>query len=193
MSDSSSPRQRFLEITSKLLEQQGYHATGLNQIVAESGAPKGSLYHYFPDGKEELAADAVAMVGERLIRATVQQLERYRDPAEAARQFVLGMSKRVAERNFCGGNPVTLSALESSAQPEQMQLLAQASSQVYAELVRVFEDCLRVGGVSEPRVRALAMMIVASIEGGMILSRTLRSSEPLERIAEEVFTLIKNA
>ena len=47
-------RDQFIETTCNLLEAQGYHATGLNQIVKESGAPKGSLYYHFPEGKEEL-------------------------------------------------------------------------------------------------------------------------------------------
>ncbi|NBC28744.1 MAG: TetR family transcriptional regulator, partial [Spirochaetes bacterium] len=53
------PKERFLEATARLLERQGYQSTGLNQVVRESGAPKGSLYYYFPGGKEELVADAV--------------------------------------------------------------------------------------------------------------------------------------
>ncbi len=54
-----STRDHIIDTTSQLLEQQGYFATGLNQIVQESGAPKGSLYYYFPEGKEELTAEAI--------------------------------------------------------------------------------------------------------------------------------------
>jgi TetR/AcrR family transcriptional regulator, lmrAB and yxaGH operons repressor len=51
-------RDQIIQTTCTLLESQGYHATGLNQILKESGAPKGSLYYYFPQGKEELAEEA---------------------------------------------------------------------------------------------------------------------------------------
>ena len=185
------PRQKFLEVTSRLLETQGYHATGLNQIVAESEAPKGSLYHYFPSGKEELAAEAVASVGRRMIEGTARQLKAYRDPAEAVRQFVLGIAKNVIGKNFCGGNPITLSALESSAQPTEFPLLSHAAGQVYSELVQVFAEHLRGAGVAESRVGSFATMIVASIEGGMILARTSRNAAPLEQIAEEVYAMVK--
>ncbi|UUZ80779.1 TetR/AcrR family transcriptional regulator [Paenibacillus sp. P26] len=63
MERSLSARERLIQATSNLIELQGYHATGLNQIIKEGGAPKGSLYYYFPNGKEELVAESVvAMV-----------------------------------------------------------------------------------------------------------------------------------
>lgn len=56
MKEKTSDRDNILRTASRLFRKQGYHATGLNQITAESGAPRGSLYYYFPGGKEELAA-----------------------------------------------------------------------------------------------------------------------------------------
>ncbi len=56
----SSTRDQIIEATAGLLETQGYRATGLNQIIEESGAPKGSLYYYFPGGKEEFSTEASA-------------------------------------------------------------------------------------------------------------------------------------
>jgi TetR/AcrR family transcriptional regulator, lmrAB and yxaGH operons repressor len=186
-----SPRQRLIDTTSRLLESQGYHATGLNQIVAESEAPKGSLYHYFPEGKEALAAQAITERGRQLVEGTARLLAMYRDPAESLRQFVLFMAKNVSNKDFCGGNPITLAALESSAQADHLQLLSGATSQVYAQLVEVFENHLLAAGIDPSKGRSLAVLVVASIEGGMILARTQRSAVPLEQIAEEVFGLIK--
>ena len=54
-------REQILKTTCDLMEKQGYHGTGLNEIVKESGSPKGSLYHYFPDGKEQIVAEAVVV------------------------------------------------------------------------------------------------------------------------------------
>ena len=59
----SNAREQILQTTCNLLEKQGYHGTGLNEIVKESGAPKGSLYYYFPEGKEQITAEAVLQSG----------------------------------------------------------------------------------------------------------------------------------
>ncbi|HEY8491429.1 MAG TPA: helix-turn-helix domain-containing protein, partial [Dehalococcoidia bacterium] len=66
MSRPTDSRQRMIRAMSRLMQRQGFHATGLNQVLAESGAPKGSLYFHFPGGKEQLAAEAVQASGDRL-------------------------------------------------------------------------------------------------------------------------------
>ena len=60
----SSAREEILQATTALLEKQGSHATGLNEIIRESGAPKGSLYYYFPEGKDQLVSEAVLVAGQ---------------------------------------------------------------------------------------------------------------------------------
>ena len=59
----TSTHDQIILVTCTLLEKQGYPATGLNEIVKESGAPKGSLYYYFPDGKEQIVSEAVLFAG----------------------------------------------------------------------------------------------------------------------------------
>ena len=61
-----SSRDAFLRATARLLRRQGYGATAVSEIVARSGAPKGSLYFHFPDGKEQLAVEAMTRAGEQL-------------------------------------------------------------------------------------------------------------------------------
>ena len=63
---TTSSRDAFVSSTAKLLRRQGYAATGLNEIVARSGAPRGSLYFHFPGGKQELALAAMEHSGEQL-------------------------------------------------------------------------------------------------------------------------------
>jgi TetR/AcrR family transcriptional repressor of lmrAB and yxaGH operons len=68
----TAARDQILQATGVLLEKQGCHATGLNEIIRESGAPKGSLYYYFPDGKDQLISEAV-LEGARTVAARIRE------------------------------------------------------------------------------------------------------------------------
>ena len=52
----AATRDRIVDASAELFRRQGYNATGVKQIVTEAQAPFGSLYHFFPGGKEQLAA-----------------------------------------------------------------------------------------------------------------------------------------
>lgn len=65
MGNNSNTREKFIETASNLFEIKGYNATGLNEILQESGAPKGSLYYHFPNGKEEIALEAIKLAGKK--------------------------------------------------------------------------------------------------------------------------------
>src|SRR5688572_1470947 len=86
-----------MEATFHLIEQQGYHGTGLNQIVKESGAPKGSLYYYFPGGKEELVSEAIALFGGSLLERIQGVLTEVKDPAEAVSAIFTNFAKKLDE------------------------------------------------------------------------------------------------
>ena len=86
-------KNRILITAAKLFQQQGYHATGLNQIVAESGAPKGSLYYYFPGGKEELAVAAIGLIRDEIEGRLRKFLSTIDDPVEAIRALIGQMAR----------------------------------------------------------------------------------------------------
>ncbi len=88
MTSRGDSREKILHTASRLFQLQGYHATGLNQIVKESGAPKGSLYHFFPNGKEELAIEAVTYTGKIVEHLIQQSMDESSDPVEAIQLFI---------------------------------------------------------------------------------------------------------
>lgn len=179
----SSTREQFIEATCDLLEEQGYHATGLNQIVAESGSPKGSLYYYFPEGKEELAAEAIARTGEMVAARIRDNLGDTADPAEAVRQFVRRIAGHVEASGYRSGGPLMTVAMETATSSERLNL---ACREAYGRLQEAFAEALRAGGFAPERAAELAAFITASIEGGIILSRTEHSGAPLRRVADEL-------
>jgi TetR/AcrR family transcriptional repressor of lmrAB and yxaGH operons len=177
----------LVNATGDLLEAKGYHATGLNEIVERGEAPKGSLYHYFPDGKEGLAAAAIAERAAAMAERTRTHLAALPDPADAVRAFILEMAEHVQESGCRAGGPIAAVALESSNTSERLRL---ACEEAYASLEAAFRDRLLAGGLTEDRATALATLITAAIEGGIILARTGRDTAPLRRVAEELHRAI---
>ena len=148
----SETRDRIIATTSALLTRQGYHATGLNQIVRESGTPRGSLYHYFPHGKEELAAEAVRHRGEQMRAHVTSELGRYDDPARAIVELVRTMVANLVRRDFETGAPVAAVAMEASSASETLRA---ACETVYAAVREPIEAVLRTYGL-EADVRGAA-------------------------------------
>ncbi len=183
-------RDQIIAATAALLERQGYYATGLNQIVHESGAPKGSLYYYFPAGKEELTAEAIERSSRLLATHTRAELAAVADPAEAVRQFIRNLAVHVQASACQSGAPIAAVALETAAVSDR---LAAACSAAYARLHDAFRDQLVHGGIAPARAASLATLIVAAIEGGIVLTRAQRSAAPLEQIADELYRVVSAA
>lgn len=179
----NTTREQIIETTSQLLEKQGYYATGLNQIVQESGAPKGSLYYYFPQGKEELTAEAIERSANTFTSIIETELARHEDPAEALYHFLLGLAEHVQASECHGGAPIATVALETAGHSNRLTVACQAA---YGKYQQAFAARFVLSGFTPERAEQLATLIVASIEGGIILSRTRRSAAPLQQIAVDL-------
>lgn len=184
----TSTRDQIIETTCELLELQGYHGTGLNQIIRESGSPKGSLYHYFPGGKEELAAEAVRHAGQIVLQRIRHNLAAMEDPADAISAFITQVALNVEKSGFRAGGPITTIAMETTATNERLR---DECDQIYAGWQAAFADKLVSGGFAPERAGQLAALIIAAIEGGIILCRTGRARAPLEHVAQEIGRLLR--
>ena len=184
----SSTKDQFINTTCNLLEKQGYHATGLNQIVKESGAPKGSLYYHFPEGKEELASEAVRRASENLTSLIQENLNEDRTIAEAVRDFVLGVAHGVEVTNFQSGGPLTAIAMETATTSDRLNL---ACRDAFSQIQSAFAAKLAIAAFEPDRAISLSKFITSAIEGGIILSRTHHSGDPLRTVAEELYLMLK--
>lgn len=183
----TAKRDDIIDTTCRLLEVQGYHATGLNQIIEDSGAPKGSLYYYFPEGKEALAAEAVA----RSAAGIAANIERSLagtagDPAAAVVGFIRELAGHVTASGYRQGGPITGVALEAASSSERLRL---ACRDAYRAWQAIIADTLR-SQYGEARARRLAVLILAAIEGGIILARVEQSERPLLDVADEIERLL---
>jgi TetR/AcrR family transcriptional repressor of lmrAB and yxaGH operons len=180
-------REQIIETTCELLELQGYHATGLNQIIKESGSPKGSLYYYFPGGKEALAMAALDRVGELVLGRIRASLDEVSDPVQAIPRFIFLLAEQVERSGFRAGGPITTVAMETASSNEALR---EACDRIYTGWQSAFADKLAAGGFEPRRAATLASMILCSIEGGIILCRTRQSRDPLEAVSQEIGTLL---
>lgn len=176
----TTPREKIIQTACNLLEQQGYHASGLNEIIQASGAPKGSLYHYFPGGKTEIAVEAVGRAAETTARIVEEHLAAYADPAEGVRTLLEEIARRVEESGYAAGGPLMLVALETVNSSEPIN---RACRQAYRHIQFVFSRRLMAAGMNEAAADSLALLIVSTIEGATLLSRTLHSPQPLREAA----------
>ncbi len=186
----NSTRDQIIRTVCTLMETQGYHATGLKQIVAESGSPKGSLYHYFPDGKEGLTAEAIARVGEVVEGRIQSSLAAEPEAGLAVERFILTIAHYVASAGYRSGGPLTMIAMETAATSER---LSNACSLAFQRWHAVFAEKLIANGYSTERAASLATLILATIEGAVLLSRTHHSVAPLEQVAAELRALLQSA
>ncbi|MFF2776150.1 TetR/AcrR family transcriptional regulator [Streptomyces sp. NPDC058052] len=176
-------RDRLLDATQELIETGGYLGAGLNQVIAASGAPRGSLYFHFPGGKDQLVGESVRRAG----RVIGGDLETLADTSTSVAEFVGAVLRHLGERleesGWRKGCPVATVALETASTNDPLQ---QACSEVYTS----WEGALRARLAGHPDADDLAVTILALAEGALLLARTHRSKEPLDRVARQIGALV---
>lgn len=183
----STTRDQILQTTCALLEKQGFHGTGLNEIVKESGAPKGSLYYYFPDGKEQITAEALLQSGQATAERIRNGLAASTSASKAIHDFILLIAENVERSGFAAGSPLTAVAMETATKSDRIN---QACREAYGMLRAAFQENLLEWGFTKTKADELSTFVTASIEGGIILSRTYHTADPLRLVAKQLKTLL---
>ena len=172
-------RDRMVQSAVVLLAKKGVQATSFSEVLEASGAPRGSLYHHFPGGKDELIAAAVDLAGDGAI-ALLDGLEG-RPNAEILDEF-LAMWRSVLNRSqFSAG----CSVLAVTIAPSSPELLDHAATVFRAWRGRLSE-LLRAGGLSDADARRFATTVVAASEGAVVLSRAEQSFDAFDLVGEDL-------
>jgi len=174
-------RDRLLDAGSALFRRQGYTATGLKQIATEGGAPIGSLYHFFPGGKDELVRAAVTRSGERYGRLIDRVFERSPDVVEGLLEWFRMAAEALEASDYADGCPIATVALEAAGGDDGVR---EACGDVFESWLEKVAAELREAGLSAEQARSLAVFALSALEGAFVLARTARSTEPLKRSAE---------
>ena len=186
MPRQSDSRERMLRAAGRLLQRQGYAATGWRQVVAEGDAPWGSQAHFFPGGKEQLAAEALAAEGERLRRDIAAALSQVH-PADMIVGWAAMAARQLEAGDWADGCPIATAALERA---HLSDALADACNGAFTGWVDAFADAIATRGVDRQEARALATTVVAGMEGALLLARAARDTAPLTTVAGELAPLL---
>jgi TetR/AcrR family transcriptional repressor of lmrAB and yxaGH operons len=164
----------------KLFQGSGFAGTGINDIVAAAGAPKGSVYHHFPGGKIQLGVEAVQfMSGE--VEGLIER--RVRDgvpPARILMDIAWAMGGWLERSGWREGCLISVVAQETGPADEELHAAVAAS---YAAWTSHLRPAIVAQGFDQPQAAELADLAIAALEGGLILARVRRSCEPLSTAA----------
>lgn len=190
ISNKNQSREKILKAATRLFHLKGYHATGLNQILQESGAPKGSLYYHFPNGKEQLAAEAIQLSGQ-IIAADIQtRFNAFDDPVKAFQhkiQLLAEQFNQIEKLAEIPTVPLGLLAAETALVNENLRQICEETFEMWGKL---YIEKLMASGYSEERARLISTSMNALIEGGVTLCLTRKSSEPLLQIQKMIPLLL---
>lgn len=181
----SGARERMVTSAIQLFRERGVAGTALSDVIAHSAAPRGSIYHYFPGGKPQLAAEATALAGRLLDDLIVKWMARH-GPTETIHRIVEMFRKQLRDTDFASGCPVAAGALEGGEAPGASEIAGAAFTTWEATLAAA----LREHGIPDGRAETVATLAVCSIEGAIIVAKAQRSTRALDRVEDELRLLL---
>jgi AcrR family transcriptional regulator len=170
--------------------RQGLAGTGLKQISATSGAALGSLYHFFPGGKDDLAADALRVAGQSYLHLIDDYFTGQDDLVSATVGFFDGAAAVLEATDYADACPIATVALEVASTNDRLR---QVTAEVFAGWVDAGAARFAELGVTEPVARELITFVIASLEGGFLLCRAAKSTEPMRMIGRSAAAAVERA
>jgi TetR/AcrR family transcriptional repressor of lmrAB and yxaGH operons len=180
-------RERMVKATGRLMRDQGFHGTGLNEIVATAEAPKGSLYFHFPGGKVELAAAAVDSFVDGISRYLQDCLDGADSTADALDTYLETTASRLERTNFRSGCVVATVALEAGAQEPR---LGDACDRGLRGWVEILATSLQRDGFTPDDARRRAELVIATLEGAIVMAKARRDATPVRTLSATLRDLV---
>lgn len=185
-SGTTGPRAAMTASAVTLMRERGVAATSFADVLAHSGAPRGSIYHHFPGGKAQLIEEATRSAADELT-VRIEQILDSGDTVSALRWLVDLWRRGLEATGYVAGCPIVAAALgtEASARDIAGAAFVRWSEMIGARLV--------ADGIDPVRAATLATMIVGALEGGLIVAQAQRSAAPLDAVVGELELLCRAA
>jgi TetR/AcrR family transcriptional regulator, lmrAB and yxaGH operons repressor len=185
---TKNTRASMVRSAASLIGTQGLHATSFSEVLAASGAPRGSIYHHFPDGKGQLAREAVEWTSDQVLghQAACPPTD---SATDVLAWFIELWRTVIVTSSGVAGCAVAGVTINVSADPE-LGALARTTFRTWVDLLG---DQLAAAGLPPERATRLAITALAAMEGALILCRADQSAAPFEAIASEILSLAERA
>jgi len=175
-------RDRILFATAELFRRQGYHGTGLKQIVAEADAPFGSLYHHYPGGKQELGEQVIESAGAFFQALVTAVYDAESSTEDSVRAVFTGAAQTLEATDYEDACPIATVALEVASTDDRLRRATAAVFERWTEAL--------TGQLGD---RAKALAVIAALEGAFVLCRASRSTEAMHAAGEMAAALVADA
>lgn len=180
-------KDRMLQAASRLLQTRGYYGTGLNDVLAESGAPRGSLYFHFPGGKGQLALEATRAAVEEVTQATAKTIAEAKTPGAALRTISERIAELMRATNYERSCPISPLIHDGAS---DLPALLDLCREAFDTWMGLMGEMLRKSGLSANRAKTLSLLCQTVFQGGAIVSRTHHDDRMLLDAIDEVARLI---
>jgi AcrR family transcriptional regulator len=174
---ASTTKDRIIDSSAELFRRQGYTGTGVKQIVAAANAPFGSIYHFFPGGKEQLGAEVIRSSGRLYIQLFATIAAQAPDVTTAVGEFFSGAAETLVETDYADACPIATVALEVASTSEPLR---EATAEVFESWIAAATEYFAAAGIPRPRARELAFSMLSLLEGAFVFCRAMRTAEPLK-------------
>ncbi|GAA2504345.1 TetR/AcrR family transcriptional regulator [Actinocorallia cavernae] len=186
------PRERMVFSAAQLIRRDGVNATGMREVAAHAGAPRGSLQHYFPGGKEQLVGEAVAWAGRYAGKRIGRFVEQLAEPTPSA--LFAAMAAQWTEEydrdGFGAGCPVAAAAVDRAASDDAVRAAVAAAFTTWRTPLA---EALTTMGAPADRAADLATLMISALEGAILMARAERDVRPLTTVVRELGPLLDAA
>jgi AcrR family transcriptional regulator len=183
-------KDRILDTTAELFRRQGYTGTGVKQIAAEARAPFGSLYHFFPGGKEQLGEEVIRWSGAMYLQLFVTVAGEADGVVEGVGDFFAGAAETLEETGYADACPIATVALEVASTNEELRL---ATADVFQSWIDAGTAYFAGAGIPQARARELTLEMLCALEGAFLFSRAMRTTEPMHVAGAAVASAVRGA
>jgi AcrR family transcriptional regulator len=169
-------KDRIMDASAELFRRQGYTGTGLKQIVAEASAPFGSIYHFFPGGKEQLGTEVIRRSGRLYLELFITIAAASPDVVSGVAAFFTGAAEHLRETDYADACPIATVALEVASTSEPLR---QATADAFTTWIDAATEYFVMDGIARTTAREVALTMLCLLEGAFLFCRSLRSTEPM--------------